>query len=59
MSLRPLKIIVQAVVIEENEDGKIVGERHSEPQTFYSPDDLKEWLDNFYSELNGKPEEPE
>jgi hypothetical protein len=60
MSLRPLKFIVQAVVLEENEN-EIVGERVSEPQTFYGADALKEWVDRFQMELqmqdDGKVEE--
>ena len=54
MSLKPFKFIVQAVVIEENEDGVIVGERTSEPQVFYGSDALKTWLDSFMTELEDK-----
>lgn len=50
MSLRPFKFIVQAVVLEE-EEGAITGERVSEPQTFYSAEATKEWLDSFINEL--------
>ena len=53
MSLRPLKFIVQAVVLEED-NGQIKGERSSEPQVFYDPDALKQWLDTFIAELEQK-----
>jgi hypothetical protein len=48
--LRPFKFIVQVVLIEE-EEGEIVGERMSEPQAFYGADALKEWVDKFMAEL--------
>ena len=51
MSLKPFKFVVQAIVIEE-QGGAIVGERQSEPQTFYQAEMLKEWLDRFLIELS-------
>lgn len=50
MSLKPFKFVVQIVLIEE-EDDTIVGEKVSEPQTFYGADRLREFLDKFETDL--------
>jgi len=51
MSVRPLKFIVQPVLLEE-QDGVVTGERSSEqPLIFYSADALKEWLDEFPAQV--------
>jgi len=44
MNLKFLKIIVQAVVLEVDDDGNIIGERISEPQPIYTLDQMNQFL---------------
>lgn len=51
--LKPFKFIVQAVVIEEDEEGNVVGETTSEqPNLLYGVDALKEYADGFQAQLD-------
>ena len=51
--LELLKVIVRAVVLERDEDGRIVGERLSEPEALYSVEQYDQWLANVRAQLNG------
>lgn len=48
--IKPYKTVVVVVALEEDEDGKIIGERQSEPLTLYGIDALKEWVEGFERE---------
>ena len=37
MTIEPLKVVYQLVVIEKDDDGNIVGEHPQEPVTLYPP----------------------
>ena len=55
--LELLKVIVRAVVIERDDDGTITGERLTEPEVLYTPEQYEEWLAGVRAELtasNGK-----
>lgn len=49
--LRPFKYVVQAIVLEEDADGAIIGERRTEPEVFYSADEAQAWLAAFGENL--------
>ena len=49
--LKPFKFAIQAVVIEVDDTGGILGEKSAEPVVFYSAEAAKEWLDNFEANL--------
>lgn len=51
------KFIVQAVVVEEDADGNIVGELTSEPTVAYGVRGLREWLEGFGAEIQKINEE--
>lgn len=59
MTLKPFKFLVQAVLIEEDEDGTIVGEQASQTQALYGIDALRKFVDTFEAEMtalqNGRP----
>lgn len=42
--VRLLKYMVQVVLLEEDEQGEVMGERLAEPVVFYSEEALVEWL---------------
>jgi hypothetical protein len=42
---------VQAVVIERDEEGRIVGEKLSEPTALFTPEQLPEFVEKLRSEL--------
>lgn len=46
-TLKPFKFLVQAIVIETDGTGGIIGERPSDVVTVYGPAALREWIDNF------------
>jgi len=46
-----LKVIVQTVVLERDEDGSIVGERLSEPTPLYSPDDIVRFVEEIKRQI--------
>lgn len=51
MKLEFLKIIVQAALIERDDDGEVVGERLSEPTALYTTDQIVNFIDSLKSEL--------
>jgi hypothetical protein len=51
MRLQPLKFIVQAVALELNDDGNVVGERVSEPVALYRPEDVIDFVQSFPERL--------
>jgi hypothetical protein len=50
-SLRPFKFLVQAIVIEEDDAGEVLGERPGQVLTIYGVQQLAEWAANFESSL--------
>jgi hypothetical protein len=50
-SLRRLKYIVQAVAVEIDGDGNIVGERTTQPQAVYTSDQLLELVESLDLEI--------
>ena len=53
---RLVKYVVQAHVIEEDEDGVVVDELHSEPIPLYGDAALEEWRERFKAELESHDE---
>src|SRR5262245_53313643 len=51
LMLEPFKYLIQCVAVERDEDGRIVAERYTEPQTAYLPNTLMEIAHNFEQEL--------
>lgn len=51
MTLKPLKFMVQAVVLELDEAGAIIGERVSEPLAVYTAEQLAEFVETFEAQL--------
>lgn len=49
--LELLKILVQPVVLERDADGKVVGERVSDPVPLYSRELIVEFLDRLDGEI--------
>lgn len=49
--LRPFKYVVTAVALEER-NGELVGERISDPITFYGSDKLQAWIADFEQQLS-------
>lgn len=43
MSLELFKFVVQAVLIERDDEGQVVREVPADPLTFYSADTMGEW----------------
>lgn len=46
-----LKIIVQGVVLERDDEGRIVGEQISEPSVLYTPDQLAEFVEGLEAKI--------
>lgn len=44
MRVRPLKYLVQLVLLEEDEQGDVIGERVAEPVALYSAGAVAQWL---------------
>jgi hypothetical protein len=63
MMLKPFKFLVQVVLIEEDEDGTIIGEQASQTHALYGLDALRRFADEFDAQMtalqNGRrpPEE--
>jgi hypothetical protein len=60
--LELLKVIVQPVVLERNDDGEIVGERLSDPQPLYTQAQIEEFFTTLRSQLasmNAPADSPE
>jgi hypothetical protein len=49
--LELLKVIVQPVILERNEDGKIIGEQAANAQPLYSEDEVREFFALIESEV--------
>lgn len=45
ITIKRLKYVVTAVVVEIDEDGNITGEQQTEPQAIYSRDQMTQLLD--------------
>lgn len=41
--IEPFKFVVQAVLLERDDEGQIVREVPADPLTFYSADKMNEW----------------
>jgi hypothetical protein len=52
MSAELLKIIVQAVVLERDEEGRITGEQMSPPTVLYTPDHLSEYVSKLQEDID-------
>lgn len=55
-----LKLLVQPVILERDDDGQIIGEKLAEPVPLYSTDDLISFVETLHAqiaELNAKPSE--
>lgn len=50
-SLKPFKFVVQAVVLEVDGTGGVVGERPGEVLTIYGTKQLEEWARGFEAKL--------
>jgi hypothetical protein len=57
MRLKPLKFLVQAVALELDEEGAIVGERVAEPVAFYRPADVTAFVTDFAERLAKEQEQ--
>lgn len=51
VSMELLKVVVQPVALERNEDGKIVREHIGEPVAIYDLDQLAEWVEKVREEI--------
>jgi len=51
MTLRLLKHIIQVVVLEEDDDGNVIGERLSEPQVFYDEAEAVQFITTTRAQL--------
>ena len=51
MELKPFKFIVQAIMLEMDDEGNPVGEKASDPMSFYGLDALKEFARDFDQHL--------
>jgi hypothetical protein len=49
--LKPFKFVVQAVLLEHDDGGVIIGEHAAEPVALYGVDALRAWTDRFPDEL--------
>jgi hypothetical protein len=49
--LELLKIIVQPVILERDEQGNVIGERLGEPTALYTPEQISEFVDAIKTEL--------
>lgn len=58
MSLEVFKFMVQAVVVERDEQGEIIGEKVTEPVALYTAEKLAEWAMRFPDELAKVENEP-
>jgi hypothetical protein len=47
-----LKVIVQPVALERDDDGKIIGEKLSEPTALYSAEQVAEFMQKLEIELH-------
>jgi hypothetical protein len=61
MSLELIKIMVQPVAIERDDDGQIVGEKIGEPVALFSPEQLVEYVAQLRQQIdtvnaNGRPD---
>ena len=51
MELKPFKFIVQAVMLEFDDEGNPVGEKASEPMTFYGREAVEKFIQEFDQHL--------
>jgi hypothetical protein len=47
----PFKFVIQAVLVQQDDTGRVVGEASSETVAVYGLDGLREYLDGFEEEL--------
>jgi hypothetical protein len=52
MPLHPFKFIIQAVLLEQDSEGKPLGEKVSEPVAVYGVEGLEMFIDNMKAQLN-------
>lgn len=51
MTLELLKVIVQPIALERDDDGRIVGEKVGEPTAIYELDKVQAFVDELRAEL--------
>jgi hypothetical protein len=56
MMLKLLKFLVQPVLLEEDDDGNIIGERMVDPNVLYTSQALVEWAQEFDAALAASQE---
>lgn len=49
--VKPFKFIIQSIMLEYDDEGKIVGEQVAEPMTFYGLEALGQFVQNFDQHL--------
>jgi hypothetical protein len=47
-----LKLTIRAVLIERDEDGKIIGETLTEPAVIYAPEHFEEFVEALQKQIN-------
>lgn len=52
--LELLKVLVQPIVLERDDDGKIVGERNSEPRPLYTKDEFLAFYDGLVAQIESE-----
>jgi hypothetical protein len=52
-----LKLMVQAVILERDADGKIIGEQVTEAVVFYSQAQIEEFFTALYAQIEEKNEQ--
>lgn len=48
---RPFKFVIQTFLVEEDADGEVVAEWSSDPVTFYSLSELRDWTSSLEERL--------
>jgi ADP-dependent phosphofructokinase/glucokinase len=52
MSIELLKVLVQPVAIERDEDGRIIGEKVGEAIALFTPEQISEYVDQLREQID-------
>ncbi len=54
VTLKRLKYVVQAIAVEMDEDGNVIGEQSTQPQACYNAEQIIQFVDTFEASLNAE-----